>query len=140
MQQVVIDLPESFPFSTEIRVRITDINYGGHLGNDALLTLIHEARVRFLGAHGLSERDVGGCGLIMTDAAILFAAEARAGDVLTVEVAIGEARLSRFDLLYRVTRAADGTTVARVKTGMACYDYERGRVARMPKALRDLCS
>jgi len=43
-----IDLPDSFPFGIDIPVRITDINYGGHLGNDAVLGLVHEARIAFL--------------------------------------------------------------------------------------------
>ena len=48
MPRVKVALPATFPFRTEIPVRITDLNYGGHLGNDALLGLLHEARVHFL--------------------------------------------------------------------------------------------
>ncbi len=48
MSRIKIEMPEKFIYKTEIPVRITDINYGGHLGNDSLLSIIHEARVRFL--------------------------------------------------------------------------------------------
>jgi acyl-CoA thioester hydrolase len=47
MARVAIDLPEQFPFSAGIAVRISDINYGGHIGYDAIISLIHEARMRF---------------------------------------------------------------------------------------------
>jgi acyl-CoA thioesterase FadM len=30
-----INVPGKMPFSTVIPVRITDMNYGGHLGNDS---------------------------------------------------------------------------------------------------------
>ena len=52
MARIKIAVPPQFTFSTQIPVRITDINYGGHLGNDALLALLHEARVQFLRRYG----------------------------------------------------------------------------------------
>ena len=60
MPRIKIELPEIFIFKTEISIRITDINYGGHLGNDSLLSIIHEARVRFLKHLDYSESDVEG--------------------------------------------------------------------------------
>jgi acyl-CoA thioesterase FadM len=70
-----------FPFSTELRVRITDVNYGGHMGNDSLLGLLHEARVQFLAHYGLSELDIGGLwGIIMADSVIVYKSEAFPGE------------------------------------------------------------
>ena len=48
MERIKISLPESFKFSTIMKIRITDLNYGGHVGNDSFLSLIHEARQQFL--------------------------------------------------------------------------------------------
>ena len=48
MSRIKLALPDRWTFSTELPVRISDINYGGHLGNDAVLALAQEARVRFL--------------------------------------------------------------------------------------------
>ena len=31
------------PITTRLTVRIGDINYGGHLGHDRLITLLHQA-------------------------------------------------------------------------------------------------
>ena len=45
MGRVKIKFPAENPlFITTIHVRIGDINYGGHVGNDAILSIIHEAR------------------------------------------------------------------------------------------------
>ena len=57
MARIKIELPEKFIFSTEIPLRISDINYGGHLGNDAVLSIAHEARIRFFNKHGFKEID-----------------------------------------------------------------------------------
>ena len=75
MPRIKIEIPERFIYKTEIPIRITDINYGGHLGNDSLLSIIHEARVRFLKNLGYSEANVEGSGIIMIDSAIQYKSE-----------------------------------------------------------------
>ena len=39
MERVKIHLPDTFAFSTVSRIRITDLNYGAHVGNDTFLSL-----------------------------------------------------------------------------------------------------
>jgi acyl-CoA thioesterase FadM len=127
----------AYPFATDLTVRTTDLNYGGHLGNDRLLALIHEARVAYLAAHGWSELDCGGVGLILGDAALILRREAFAGDVLRFEVGPLEVERTAFRLSYRAVRRADGETVALAETGLAGYDYARRRVAPLPDAVAD---
>ncbi|WP_255669390.1 hypothetical protein [Myroides oncorhynchi] len=43
MARVKLNLPTEFIFETKIPVRITDLNYGNHLGNDKLLSISHAA-------------------------------------------------------------------------------------------------
>ena len=52
MARIKLTLPERFPFTTTIPIRITDLNYGGHVGNDTVLALLHEARVQRRGEGG----------------------------------------------------------------------------------------
>lgn len=135
MARVQIELPQSWLFRTRLAVRVTDVNYGGHLGNDRVLGLAHEARVRWLASCGLSEKDVGGVGLIMADAALVFRGEAFLCDELEVELGAMEVRRSSFDLVCRLTRPADTAEIALVKTGMVCFDYSARKVARLPQVL-----
>jgi acyl-CoA thioesterase FadM len=81
MPRIKLDLPKHFHFTTEIPIRISDINYGGHLGNDAVLSILHESRVRLLLEHGYSEFNVEGVGIIMTDSAIVYKSEAFYGEL-----------------------------------------------------------
>ncbi len=48
MPRIQIDLPENFAFSTEIPLYLSHMNYAGHLDNAALLSVVSEARARFL--------------------------------------------------------------------------------------------
>lgn len=125
-------------FCTCLRVRTGDLNYGNHLANDAVLRLCHEARMRWLTAAGMSEFNAGGSGLIMTDAAVQYRAQAHHGDELMLEMGAEAIGGGSFTLLYRLTRVSDGLVIARVQTGMACFDYGKQRVCRMPSELKRL--
>ncbi len=137
MARVLIDLPEHFAYSTEILVRIGDTNYGGHLGNDALLSLIHEARVRFFSALGFSELDVAGSSIIMADSSIRYLSEAFAGERLRFEVTADDLQAKGCDIVYRVTDVHTNRPVAVAKTGIVFFDYAEKAVLPMPQAFRD---
>lgn len=136
MTRASVSLPDVFPFSTDLTVRISDINYGGHLGNDAVLTLVQEARIRFLASLGYSEKDIEGLGIIMTDAVVVYRAEAFHGDLLSVDVAVDDVQKHTFDLLYRISRQSDRKEIARVKTGIAVYDYDKKTIGTVPEPFR----
>jgi YbgC/YbaW family acyl-CoA thioester hydrolase len=124
-------MPASFGFSTEISVRITDINYGGHVGNDSILSIIHEARMQFLKSLGLAEKTGDDRpGLIMRDVTIEFKKEAFYGDVLSVQVAAVDVEKASYDIVYRLQRNQD--TIAVAKTGMVSFDYAKKRIVALP--------
>jgi len=129
----------SYPFHCEITVRTTDLNYGGHLANDRLLSLIHEARVAFLAAHDMIEKDCGGTSLILADTGVVYQGEAFAGDVLCFEVGAGEPSRCGFRLFYRVTRPTDAAAIALVENGMVCFDYTSRRIQPLPEAVKKIC-
>lgn len=132
MARVKVDLPDQLPFSTEMNVRISDVNYGGHLGNDAVLSLAHEARVRFLGEHGLTEKEIFGYGIIMVDAAIQYKAEAFHGDRIMIAVGVTDIGRVGCDFVYRFTEKSSGKEIARVKTGIAFFDYSSRKLVETP--------
>ncbi len=134
MNRIKIELPDSFPFSTVITIRITDLNYGGHVGNDSFLSLIHEARQQFLQSHGYEELSIGGAGLIMTDVAIEFKKELNYGNQVKISVkAEGFDKLG-FDLLYKLEIITESATIlaGKAKTGMLLYDYLNHKKVMLP--------
>ncbi len=135
MNRVKIDLPKFFQFSTKIPIRITDVNYGGHVGNDNFLALIQEARLQFFKHHGYSEMDIEGCSSIMVDAAIEFKAELFYGDEVEISVAVKNISKLGFDLLYLIEKNAAGKKIisAKAKTGILCFDYIQKKLVAVPE-------
>lgn len=138
MARVRLDIPKQFPFKTEIDIRISDINYGNHLGNDALLSILHEARIRFFKNYNCQELDVFGVALIMSDVAIQYKNEAYHGDVLQIEMTAYDFTLTAFDLFYFVTRKSDNKVIATAKTNMVCYNYEEKKMKDVPQQFLNL--
>ncbi|GGY20493.1 acyl-CoA thioesterase [Paludibacterium paludis] len=134
MARVEIPLPDTFLFETALDIRVGDINYGGHMGNDAILTLAQEARIRFLRQSGYTEMDVDGVGIIMADAAIRYIAEARHGDRLRFRIGIGDLSRCGLELIYQATDDRTGKEVARLKTGIVFFDYGHRKVVPIPES------
>lgn len=134
MERIKIQLPETFVFSTLIKIRITDLNMGGHVGNDTFLSLLHEARHEFLKQLGYGEMQFEGYGLIMTDAAIEYKKELGQGDEIKISVVADGFDKYGFDLFYKmeVLTATENTLAAKAKTGMLCYDYASKKIVRLP--------
>jgi acyl-CoA thioester hydrolase len=136
--RIRIEFDQPFAFSTTIQVRIGDINYGGHVGNDSILSLIHEARMQYLTQWGFTEMNAGGCGLIMADAAIQYKGEAFYGDPITVSIYASNLQKVSFDLFYKLSadRSNAVADIAFAKTGMVCFDYTSRTVTPIPDHLR----
>lgn len=140
MPRIKIDLPEAFQFSTHIPIRITDLNYGNHVGNDAILSIIHEARMQYLAQAGFTELQFAGVGMIMSDVGIEFKSELFYGDTVIASVAAGEISKIAFELYYKLEKESAGnrSLVAAAKTGMVCYDYDNKKVVAIPAAAKAL--
>jgi acyl-CoA thioesterase FadM len=136
MERIKLHLTQNFSFSTYITIRITDLNYGGHVGNDVFLSLIHEARQQFLQHHGYAELQFKGVSLIMADAAVEFKAELYHRDIVKISVAATGFDKIGFDLHYLLQLEKDGELIlaGKAKTGMICFDYSAKKKVAVPEA------
>ena len=122
-------------FSFSYRVGIGDINYGGHVSNAAVLTILQEARLAFLAELGpFSEIEVGGCGLIMPEAHLYYRQEMFHGDLLQIGVWVAALKRSAFTLEYQIER--DGEVTAAGTTALVCFDYQQRKPCRIPQLFR----
>ncbi|MGP9824648.1 thioesterase family protein [Ectopseudomonas khazarica] len=134
MARLTLDFPEDqYCYSTHLTVRVTDINGANHLGNDSMISMISEARARFLFEFGIRESDGNGVGIIVTDLATTYRAEAHARDQLLFEVGVMDFNTYGGDITFRITRPADGTLVAMAKSGFVFFDYRQSKVVQMPQ-------
>ena len=140
MSRLKLELPGKLLTSVSIPVRINEINYGNHVGNNSIVEIIHEARVQFLNLHGLSELNSGGIGLIMSELEVEFKSEAFYNDLLEVKIFCGEILPVSFELFYQISvnRNNQSFIIAKAKTGMVSYDYSVKKVRAMPEELRSI--
>ncbi len=119
----------------ETAVEVTDLNYGNHLGNDALVGIIHRARVHFLHWLGASENNLGDgkTGILLGDLIVNYKGESFLFDKLGVESSIDEVRSKGFRMFHRIT-AAQGKLIALAETGIIAFNYHERKVARIPES------
>lgn len=133
MPRAKLELPTSYHFTTEIPVRISDINYGGHVGNDSVLSILHEARLRLLIGHGWTEMNIEGVSVIMSDSVIIYKSEAFYGESLRIQIAVKDFSKHGCDIYYLVRERESGREVVRAKTGIVFYNYEKRALAHIPE-------
>ena len=136
MPRIELDLPERFPFKTEIGVRTMDLDFSGRLSNQALLTLMGEARVKFMRSMGYQDGDVEGARTVMVDAAMIHEAGCAAEEVLAFEMTAEAFSPTGCDLFYRVTNARTGVLVARAKMAMDFIDPDTASPVAVPGRFR----
>ncbi len=137
MARIKLEIPQSLPFACQMPIRVTDLNYADHLANDKLLGLMHEARCRYLAHYGYTELNTEGVSFIMGDVAISFKHEGFQGQLLEIQVGVGDYTRVAFDMYYRIVILESGKTLAEAKTGLICFDYDSRKVRSVPTALRE---
>ena len=140
MPRIKLQIEGDLLFRASLTVRISDINYGNHVGNDAFVSMIHEARMQWLMTKGFMELDIEGTGLIMSDLVVEFKQECFYGEHLQVDLIKGEVSKVSFELYYIIYSDRNGTRekLCNARTGMVCYNYAEKKVSPIPLALTEL--
>ncbi|QJD58323.1 thioesterase [Pseudomonas sp. gcc21] len=137
MSRLILHFPEQqFYFTTQLTVRITDINAGKHLANDSMISMISEARARFLYQFGIEEVGENEVGIIVTDLATTYRTAAFARDTLIFEVGLMDLNKYGGDIIFRITKARNGELVALAKSGFVFYHFAASKVMPMPEDFR----
>ena len=130
--------PSPFSFNAKLKVRVDDINYGGHLANEKILLFFHEARIQYLKVLGVSELDIGdGISLTQAEAFVSYKSEAFLGDELHVNLRIDDFSRTRFKVHYLISREGDEKLVAAGYVVLAAFDYKAKRLQRIPQSFKE---
>jgi acyl-CoA thioester hydrolase len=136
MPRITIEIPDQFAFATELPVYIGHINYGNHLDNAQLVSLVSEARVRYFKSLGYTELDIEGVGIVVADVAAQYRSEGRHGETMVVAMAAEHFGKHGCDLVWRMTDRASGREVARGKHGIVFFDYATRKPVPVPAGFR----
>ncbi len=125
----------NFSFQFSYRVGVADINYGGHVANSAVLNFFQDARIAYLAGLGpYSEIDLGGCGIIMPEAHVLYRKEMFLGEQLRIGVKSRDLKRSNWVMEYRIERESELT--AEGETPLICFNYQTRKPCRIPVEFR----
>jgi acyl-CoA thioester hydrolase len=137
MARQKIEIPPVTLYTTILPITINYINYGNHVGNDSFLTLIQEARLRFLASLGVTELQFfGDQGTIVTENHIQYLKQLIHGDFVQVTVHPQSHYKYGFSLVYHLQQCtADGqimhsSAIAEVHT--LCFNYNTQKPASLP--------
>lgn len=137
MARVNIPIPEEYIYHISLKVRVYDLNYGAHTGNDTILRFMHEARMNFLKSLGINDeiKVTPETGIIVSDSAIEYKAETFFGDKIQIRLAVGEYHKYGFDMFYHLLNDNTNKEVARGKTGIIFFDYAKRKITPAPENL-----
>ena len=138
MSRVRITMPELFLFAMPRSVGISDLNYARHLDSVSMVRIIHEARLQFLASLGFTEANIYGLGMVVTDLAVDYQSESFANDLLNIEVGVGRFNRYGLDIYYQITNTALERVVCSAKTGVVFFDFDKHKIALIPKAFREM--
>ncbi len=135
MPRVKLIEQKEYEFHYPVAVQPRDINYGGHLSYDALISLTGTARTYMFRSIGLSEADLGDgkTSILMSDLSVNYLAEGFMFDELQIDTHVGEFTRNSFRLFHRVTRGT--TIIALVETGLVAFSKSSGRPVHVPETL-----
>lgn len=110
-------------FEIDYKVTVSDINYGGHMGNERALLLFQEARINLFKALGGDEMNViDGIGTIQKDAHVYYKGEVYMGEKLKVRIVRVELKKASIDFFYQVANE-NGDIVIEGSTLIVGFNY-----------------
>jgi len=121
-------------FITEyFTIRIGDINYGGHMGNDKALLLFQDARISFFRSLGYSELNIGeDTGIILGEAYLKFKKEIFLNDNVRVFITISDIKEASFIMNYSVFKQEDDKEAISGYTKIVTFYYPNKKVVKIP--------
>lgn len=124
-------------FSTKIDVHVAYINYGDHLGNDSFISILHEARLRFLKSVGCTEKNINGNGIIQKNLVVEYLKQVFYGDCLTVNIGIEKPNKASINFIYNVYNK-NNEHVLSASTLIVFFDYKNQKIMRTPSLFFDI--
>jgi acyl-CoA thioester hydrolase len=125
---------DNYEYQYKRIIQVGDINYGGHLGNDALVKILHEARISMLHSMGFTELDLGDgeTGIIMAEIVVNFKAESFMMDNISVFCHVDDISNVSFRMYYKVTD--EDKLIALAETEIVTFNYNKKQISDVPSA------
>ena len=124
-------------FTTDIQMRFRDIDGMGHVNNAVYLSYVELARTQFY-MQFANRKTLDEIGFILAHVDIDFESQALWGDQIRVSVWPSKIGTSSFTLSYEVSEKRSGRILARAKSVLVSYDYEKKKSKPVSPDFRQL--
>ncbi len=133
MSRVKLLFPQKIHYSCTVPILVQHINYGNHVGNDSIVSILHHARVQFLTHLGYNELNVEGIGIIMADLQVQYKKQLFLHSTITIHLSVDNFSTNSFSINYKIVDTNDNENVAILaKTNMVCFDYALQKISAVP--------
>lgn len=136
MPRIKVTIPEKaiHIYNTKLPVLVSHINYGNHLGNDSLVSLLHEARLRLIKNAGFQNEACieNNIGLVITSLAVTYQNESLHGDDLEIDIFVTDITKTSCDLYYKISR--NTLVVALASTSLLFMNFINKNPAEIPQS------
>lgn len=119
-------------YETDYKVIVSDINYGGHMGNERALIIFQQTRMEWLNSISYDEANIEGKGLIQLESHVYYLKEVFLGETLLCRIVNVQPERITFNIEYEILNK-NNDIVIKGMTKMAVFDYEKKKIARIPK-------
>jgi len=133
MPKIKLSEKSDYCFRYQTILKIRDINYANHLSNDAVVSLLNEARIEMFKKLGCAESALGdpGTGIVIADLVVNYKKQGYLGDEIIIYSDIGEIEQKGFRIFYKMEKGDDLVVLA--ETGIVVYDYQNEQIGTVPK-------
>ncbi len=131
-------MQEHVIFKTTLHVLVSHLNYGNHLGYDALLSLLQEARLRWLKSINpdfYENNIVNSIGWLVKEVHLCYFSEAKHGDELSIILSLSNTTRTTFTLEHHVNNVTTGKELCRATLHFVCFDFEKNKISKIPVEL-----
>ena len=140
MPRVILKEQLDYEFEFITKIQTKDLNYGGHLGNDALLKMIQEARIDLFQKLGFKELDLGDgkTGVIIGDLVVNYKAEGFEDEELKIESHIGQITEKSLRVFHRIIKIKKDILMTLAETGLIAFDYKSREITEFPEVFWEI--
>lgn len=124
-------------FKINYIIKDEDINMGNHLGNERALLFFQFARDKYLEQFSLTQLNLGnGAGLIQLNSFIEYKLQLFLGQI--IEIVIDKIEIKGQKLIFSYSIYNDSRLAISGYTTMACYDYSKQKISRIPSSFLEI--
>jgi acyl-CoA thioester hydrolase len=120
-------------YSVDLQVRISDINYGGHLDFAKLIAMAGDARAQFFHAKNIKDINENGIGIITRSVQTNYLAQCFFNDILEFNISTEVVKKTRLILSFDVKNKGTKDPVAKILIELIFINYNNGKPVKIPE-------